>query len=567
MEGTGQFNRLASELSVKERSSLLEKLSNQASLASAVLYEESEDEGAFIAENQYQKLPWYYKIWFFILSFFNSRPPLKLYEDHIMAHLSKDLEDKCPGFYHYQKDMLLPKFQDELIKLRDGSRFFYNALDASFNRDKGGLMVFLGSLEMPGIHKLIVEDTDPAALASHYRELNEAELRQKAAKAMEDAMAGITEDERSRMYLSARSLYCLKQLASFHFDRMINTFVYDAASQGYICPAASVRDQLTVLNNILSSLKTTPPVALLESLFIFVLTERSGEPGFDIQNEMRKLLVQAEVSLQAIRDFNLEVPLTRLLRCISRNPDLTPQNIGGGEDWHAVYRERWKIQVEENFLLFTRTRRQRELQNSFRQFLKGISLKILENVGSGENPSGIKVKGGYNLSFLLTFYSVVFMGDINIYLRPILVEGEFIKKENRTEFTEFYNTLIKLEDTISHFDQEMSPDGDYGKRYAQAKNDMSSLPVKRRKIQIVVEEASQEVEQIISQCRDAFEGMIRILNGILKKSPDGKYDTLSNLSAITGRGTAFLDGISESIDLLTKALQLLDEIDAMEAGR
>jgi hypothetical protein len=567
MEGTGHFSRLVAELSVEERTKLLEKLSNQSNFSSGVLYEDIREGEPVKSESRYEALPWYYKVWFFILSFFNSRSPLKLFEDHLMDQIYRDAETKAPGFYNFQKDMLLPKFQDELVKLRDGSRFFYSALDASLNRDRGALMIFLGSLEMSGIHKLIQDDTDPVSLSSYYRNLSETELRQKAFKALEDALAGISEEQRNNMYRSARSLYCLKQLASFLFDRLINNFVFDTSIQGNICPAASVRDQLLVLNNILVSLKEPPPMTLLASLFVFVLTEQSDEPGFDIQIEMRKLLAQAETSLQAIKEFNQEVPLTKLLRCMSRNAGISPQDIGGGEDWYAVYRERWKTQIEEQFLSFTKTRRQRDLQNAFRYFLKGTSLKMLENMVSDSNPSGISIRGNFCLSFLQTFYSVVFMGELNKYIRPILLDGEFVRRENRNEFTEYYNNLIKLQDLIGRFDWDISPVGDYGKRYFQAKNDMSSLPVKRRKVQIVVEDAARDAEKIINQTREAIEGMIKILGGILKKSADEKYDTLINMSALAGRGTSFTEGITQSINQFKRALQLMDDIDAMEMGR
>ncbi|MDR1306959.1 MAG: DUF5312 domain-containing protein [Treponema sp.] len=568
MEGNGHFSRLAEELSVEERTGLLEKLSSQSNLpAGMTLYEDPGEEKAVNLESRYGALPWYYKLWFFILSFFNSRSPLKLFADHLMSRIYRNMETRAPGFYNFQKDMLLPKFQEELVKLRDGSRFFYSALDASLNRDKGGLMLFLGSLEMPGIHKLIQADTNPGTLASRYRDLNEIELRQKAFKALEEALAGISGEQRDRMYHSARSLYCLKQLSSFLFDRLINSFIFDASLQGNICPAASVRDQLLTLNNILVSLKEPPPMTLLASLFVFVLTEQDNGAGFDIQIEMRKLLSRAETSLQAVKEFNGEVPLTSLLRCMSRSTDISPGDIGGGEDWYVVYRERWKTRIEEQFLSFIKTRRQRDLQNAFRYFFKGTHLKMLENMVSDSNPSGISIKGNFSLAFLQTFYSVVFMEEINKHIRPILLDGEFIRRDNRSEFTEYYNTLIKLEDVIGHFDMEISPAGDYGKRYALAKNDMSSLPVKRRKIQIVVEEAARDAERIIDQAREAMEGMINILGGVLKKSADEKYDTLINISALTGRGTAFADGITQSVDLFKKALRLLDDIDAMETGR
>ncbi|MDR2370327.1 MAG: DUF5312 domain-containing protein, partial [Treponema sp.] len=195
------------------------------------------------------------------------------------------------------------------------------------------------------------------------------------------------------------------------------------------------------------------------------------------------------------------------------------------------------------------------------------NLKILDNVVSESNPDGIPIPGVFALSFLLTFYSAVFMPDINKVLRPVLIDGEFYKRENRTDFTEGYNDLIKLEDDIRRFEGDISPAGDFGKRYSLARQDMSSLPVKRRKIQIVIEDASKEAFRIIERVRTACKTMINIINGILKKDTDGKYDTLANLSQLSGRGNTFVTGLIESSDQFKRALQLLDDIEVMETGR
>jgi hypothetical protein len=96
---------------------------------------------------------------------------------------------------------------------------------------------------------------------------------------------------------------------------------------------------------------------------------------------------------------------------------------------------------------------------------------------------------------------------------------------------------------------------------------MSSLPVKRRKIQIVIEDASREAFRIIERVRAACKTMINIINGILKKDTDGKYDTLANLSQLAGRGNVFIAGLTESSNQFKKALQLLDDIEVMETGR
>jgi hypothetical protein len=384
---------------------------------------------------------------------------------------------------------------------------------------------------------------------------------------MEDAMEGITADLREAMYFDARSLHCLKELASFLFDRLLMAFAFDSSVNGQACSATVVKDLLADLNNILFSLKVIPPMPLLESLFIFLLQEKAAEPGFDINKEIRILLARADEALSVIRAFNKQVPLTAMLRCATRNMALAPKEISGGEEWFVVYREYWKRRIETMFADYVRDRRHRELLDSFRYFLKGTNLKILGNTLSDANPEGMSIKGVFALSFLLTFYSVVFMADINKILRPILIDGDFYKKENRTEFTESYNDLIKLEDDIKKFEQSISPSGDFGKRYIQARQDMSSLPVKRRKIQIVIEEASDEALKILERTRAASRSMINILNGILEKDIKGKYDTLANMSKLSGKGTRFVTGIGETIQQFQKVLQLLDDIEAMEAGR
>jgi hypothetical protein len=561
------LDRLVSELTLEERRNLLEKLKAESNLSGDLLYEVKE-EGPFIQiDEQYAGLPWYYHLFYFILSLFESKPPIKVFEDSQVGRLGREIKLRSPELYDYQRTYLLPEFYKMITDLKEGARFFFTALDAGFNRDKGSFYAFLGSLEMEDVHRRLQNDTDPNIIAEKSPDASEAELRQTAFQVMEDAFAGITEAQRNTMYHNTRSLYCLKELSSFLFDRIIMAFGFEPAASGQVCSINVVREMLNSLNNILFSLRVPPPLTLLESLFIFLLQEKAREPDFDINREMRKLLIRAENSLVTIRTFNAQVPLTLMLRCTNRDMTLSPQEISGGEDWFLVYREYWKRHIEMLFAEYMRFRRHRDLLNSFRYFLKGANLKVLGNVVSDANPEGLPIPEAMSLSFLLTFYSAVYMNDINKILRPILIDGEFYKRENRTEFTESYNELIKLEDEIKKFEMNISPSGDYGRRYIQARQDMSSLPVKRRKIQLVLQDASGEAKRIIERTRAAVRAMINVLNGILKKDFEGKYDGLGNMSQFSGRGPAFINGITESIQKFQKTLQLLDDIDVMESGR
>ena len=559
--------RLVSALSLEERQNLLEKLKGQSKLFDERLYYETKDASVSDISTVYSKLPWYSRLWYYFLSLFKSKTPLKIFEDNQVSVLGNKIEENTPGLYNYQSGMLLSVFYRQMTRLKDAAKFFYTALDASVNRDRGAFFSFLGSLEMADVHKRLQVETDPNLIMEKHPEITEGELRQLAAKAMDDALAAISEEQRNAMYFDARSLLCLKQLSSFLYDRVLLAFNAGAAANGETCSAGVVRELLVSLNNILLSLKFVPPMTLLESLFIFILQDKAGEQGFDIDREIRSLLTKAEVSMAVIREFNKQVPITWILRCYTRDMSLSPKEISGGEDWFIVYRDYWKRRTDSLFGEYVKGRRQRELLDSSRSFLKGKNIEFLANIQTASQPDGLPIKGAFALSFLYSFYSVLFIPDINLILRPILIEGEFKYMENRLEFVEAYNNLVKLEEGIKNFELQISKWGEYGKRYIQAQQEMSAIPIKRRKIQNILDEAEEDAENIINSAKQASLVMVNTLNGILGKDPKGKYDTLINLEKLEGKDKLFVEGLGGTIQQFKTVFQLLTDMEAMENVR
>jgi hypothetical protein len=585
MAENGTFIRLASEMTLEDRHELLERFSKQSNIPSDSLYDDQLSTPSLDIESQYARLAWYERVIFGIASFFRGMSPIKIFESKVIQRLGRTIETQMPGIYEQQRNYLLPKFHTILSELKESARFFYTALDASVQHDKGAFYAFLGSLIMGDIHSQLQIESDPQLLNKSNPGTSSQELRRIAAHAMEETFNAITKEQRETMYAHARSLYALKELSSFLYDRVLLSFTFEPSVSGQVCSGNIIREQLVVLNNILFSLNKSPEMTLLESLFVFTLQDYAEEEDFDLDSEIQELLSHAENSLTTIREFNKNVPLTLILRCITRNTSQVPENIGGGEDWFAIYREYWTTHIDEQFAAYIRARRQQELLESFNYFLKGEKLRELKYAATDVNSSDkIFVPKSFTFSFLLTFYSVVFMNDINKVLRPILIDGEFYKRENRTEFTESYNDLMRLEDDILKFDENIAPDGDYGKRFVLATSDVSSLPGKRRKIQLVIEETDEIAQKIIDSTYSAIKGLLNILNGFLRKDVNGRSEMLANMSKFTGKneldisdatnkGTSttkankavvFTNNIVETIQKLQKTLQILDDINAIE---
>ncbi|GHV91762.1 hypothetical protein AGMMS50268_22650 [Spirochaetia bacterium] len=576
--GGSLLDKLVNELPLEERNSLLEKLRAQSNMSPEPLYEVHEETAAVAGiVEQYAKLPWYYRLYYFILSFFKGKTPLKIFEDARIGKVGREIDAGYPGLYDYQPGNLQGEFYQLLWGLKESARFFFDALDVSVSRDRGAFYAFLGSLEMGDVHDRLQKETDPKNIVKKSPGASESEIRQTALRAMEDAFGAINEDQRNTMYSNARSLYCLKELSSFLFDRVLMAFGPSAppgkqapgagSEAPQICSVYVVRDMLNSLNNILFSLRNPPPLTLLESLFIFILQEKSAAPDFNINTEIQLLLNRAEKAMITIRNFNRKIPLTLILRCGSRDMSLSPKIVSGGEDWFAVYREYWKRQIEEQLAVYQIFRRRQGMLDSFQDFLKGTELRMLSNTVSETNPEGFPLPGAFALAFLRTFHSAVFMTDMNRFLKPITEKGEFFKQENRIEFIESYSDMAKIEDDIRAIEARIAPSGEYGKRYTMTKQDMSSLAVKRRKVQMVADDAATDAFGIISRSRGAANTIINILKAILKQESGGRYDSLSNLSDFTEKDPGFSAEATDMIRKFQRVLQLLDEIDKMESGR
>ncbi|MDR0313776.1 MAG: DUF5312 domain-containing protein [Treponema sp.] len=565
MTDNEHFDRLVSSLSLSERQSLLEKLKSQSLISQEPLYVAEKETGFNLdIEEQYFRLAWYYRLWYFILGILRSKLPVKVFEEQQVSTQGQIINERCPGLFDYQSGKLLQGFYAHLDRLKTASRFFYTALDAGFNRDKGAFYAFLGSLEMASVHAQLTDTVNPVSLEEKNPHVSQSEMRQIGLRVVEDALRGITEEHRAAMYFDARILFCLKELSVFPYDRIIMAFSFDSSKNGNTCSINIIKEMLISLSNILFSFKEIPPMALLESLFVFLLQERASEKGFEMSKEIHALMTKAEEALVVIRGFNRQVPLANLLRCAGRNNSVRPREISGGEDWYSVYRDYWKRLAEDKIILHFRNRRQQELLISLGDFLNGANLTILGHTESETNPEGFPLKGALNLSFLLSFYSSVFMPDINVTLKSILLDGEFSKKENRNEYNECYNRLIKMDDMIKKLESQIAPSGDYGNRYVQARHEVCSLVIKSRKIQIISDEASSDAVAIIEDARRSVTSMIYVLGGILGMDAGGRYFPLSNLAKLSDDSGEFIKSINEAVQKFQKTLEILDEIDSLD---
>ena len=560
MSDNSAFERLSSGLSQYERLKLLEKIVSLSDTTEGSLINPEKEAVALVKpEESYARLPWYRRLLFFILGFFTGKPPLEMFINSNVAEIGRGIDLMFPGMFNWQKMQLRRNFHDELKKLKEAARFFYTILDSGINRNRGAFFLLWGSIEMRELHARLSEKTDPSNFAADNPDFSDTKLRQMAVDYVETEINGIGEDDRRLMYEGAHTLVCLKLLASFLFDRFIMSFNQTTSDTEPVCPAALVRSQLVSLTNILYSLKKTPSVTLLSAMFIFMMPEQNDKSGYDTESELQKFTLRAEKAVDTIRSFNNRVPLIRILRCIMRDTGYMPTELSGGEDWFVLFRKCWVENVTTQFNEFIKDRYRAKIQKLYSDLFGNFTAEPFANIVPGHSDDdGIPVNSIQSLSYLMIFHKLIFMPIINVFIRPILIDGDFIRKENRTEFTEAYNVLIKLDDTIKSYTKRLEKNGDLGKRWEQISTDVNSIAARHRKTAVLLEDVNEAVDTIVADARKAVKSMESIIDGILYPAPEKAYDTLTNLAKISGKGTTFSDGMKEGLEKLRLISILLE---------
>ncbi|MDR2490938.1 MAG: DUF5312 domain-containing protein [Spirochaetaceae bacterium] len=562
MNDNETFNKLSGSLGRDEKVQLLEKLKSNTLITDEPIAAESEKED-FNIDTLYAKLPWYKKILFFIIGLVLGKPKLEVFSANLINSMGKEIEVMFPGMFDWRNALLLPCMLQELVELKDAARFFSSALDSGVLANYGAFLIFLCSLEMPELHERLQKTAHPAPFFSSHPGLSDIKLKQIAISEAESVFNTLSDESRMLMYTNARALFCLKEIAFFLFDRLILAFQTGTHSQGagQICPISVVRTQLGALNNILFSFKKMPSINLLTSMYVFVMHNIDNAKEIENDREMQKFTSGAEKALFTIRNFITKVPLTRLIRCGTKDLTYEPVEISGGEDWFSVLREKWLSIVTTNFNDYILHKKRTELISTLSAYFNGEALDPVEFIASETNPEGIPAKGDILLSFLLTFYRRIYMEEMHNLLRAILIDGEFIKKENRIDFTESYNSILKIEDMIKTVEKNLSSGGEWGKQWKQINQDVQSVAIKHRKTGMFFDEVNSAIDAIINSSKEAITTMRDVLSGITHTETGGKYDTLSNMSKFAGKGLEFSASLSSAVKKLKTAVQLISSME------
>ncbi|HON87885.1 MAG TPA: DUF5312 family protein [Spirochaetia bacterium] len=558
------FDRLVLEISPAERSKMLEKLK---------LYQSPNDAGNLLANEAVEEphihiaeytehLTLLDKILLFFKSLFLNKPKSELIKEKLLHNIARRITSRYHGLIDISGKMLLKSFYDELLILEKAISYFGTIFSKIVSENLAPLYVFLVSLYSGDIHSTLLETTDPWKMEKKFPDMKEHEIRSAMQKAVDAIPGQFTDSVRLMVSTDIHLLFILNELANYPIKNLLESFL--SIDGKYESPLSINFELLKKLNNLLHEINDLPSICLLDTLFFFYHGEKYTGNLDAYHTAISKEITLLLDNFKIIRNFRKKVYLNDITALAAQNPEYEPIPVSGGEDWLSYYKKFWKERIEKNFVVYSFQKKSEQLQIEINYYLKEPYQSNLVFINEKGRETVPPVKYARVLKFIEAVYNNVFIPEMNKYLKILLLEGDFYKKDNKQEFTEAYNTILQIPDMLKIFDFMLSPEGDIGKQYLVSKNDIASQSVLKKKTESILLSIDFETETIIKKVTTSFEKLVFILRGILTRQQNSVYDTLVNLTKIDGRNNKeFLINLEKIRDKLERGFCLINDLYAL----
>lgn len=568
MDDKNSFDRLVSTLSHKERLDLLKKLQTDSDLENQTLKvdisEQIDDVDLMI---RYRSESFFLRLWLRLKSFFSSVDVETLYNEHLVTEIALDIEKKYPDILDYKHRIFCTTLYTKLAELKAVSDFFKSGVNA-YEENQGAFYVFLGSLIMPELSERIDKEVSPYNLGLD-REIT-TELRASLIRKLEEILNDIPQADKAGLYASVSGLEWLKHFCRLPFDKTLKRFI-SLLSGTYTCPIDSAASDFASFTKVLCS-GSIIKAEVIEALYLysrqnFNTSEHDGNTiplASDKEESAAEFLEKSTKQIKIVKMFISSVPILKLTAVANNCSIWHAEKIPGGEDWFVRYKAHWRKLFDQKWESWIFDKRRKDTFDKIKALLTCSDYPYIPNRPWKDVWDGIPFPLDHSIGFMFAFFQDIYPIYSKV-LKSVLVEGEFTQRENRVEFTDTYNLLNHLAQSIAVFNDKLSVKGIYGSSFSSIISESLRTIQGQSRIDALMNSIASEARLLISQFADACRSIQLITGGILHESKDPRYDTLSNIASIMGnQNMQFRQRLHDARIGMINALDIIKELESLE---
>lgn len=558
IDSNNAFDKLVAGLSSEDRKSMLNNINRD--LSPSIQFTETEakiPERNISIELRLKQEPLFYKFILWLKSIISKQKIEFIYNEDLLSNVERRLNKDHPGVINYRTKSLDSVFYSLLKGMKDASDFF-KPYFSFVNENPGDFYVFLSSFVAPEIAEKINGNADPFILgfdveptASKKNELN---------KELEEILSNIDGTSKANLYSAVTAIDWLRQFAQLPFIHFIAQFT-NVSSPNYTCPYRNARVDYEEFAAVFSNVKPVP-TECLEALMLFSQKKKITENAQDkdIERTVKEFISKANQHFSSIQMFISTVPIIKLGRIINRSFSWNPENIEGVESWFPSFRNQWHKILDVRWNEWVRERKKKHLEAQlFRDFsLSEFPMLMYRPWGElwTQIPFSCELTAGFIGWFTTEKYEQIFPT-----LSEVMLEGFFVKNENRIEYSEALNMFSEANNAMKALLERLSPSGDDGQRFADfSENRIRTFQIQNQ-IDSMISDAEDEVREITKKFQKSARMMERVFSGFFDLRKDGIHDTLQNFTTIKGhQNREWRDNLSEIRDLLRKCVYYITEL-------
>ncbi len=553
--GFGAFDSLVQELSTSERRDMLEKVQGTISVSWDPATDPNEDDAHehVDATVEFYRMPLFTRLWILLLKVFSGQTREQLVHERLIRRHATTLARRYPAIFDRRNSLVLPGFFQAVDGLAQSVRPLSGALSRALGRNEPTFLAFLLSLEMESVQRELASETDPFEISREDPEMPEPEVRRRMMINLDYVFESMASDGRTRMYDSARFLHALHRVANFPFQSISGRAVISGEDGAGGCPVGELADPLSDLAGALAALRSRPSPRLMEAVFLFAEQERIPSGDYNLAEGLARRLRGASLALSQIRDFMDEVPLLGLARVAFEDINYEPRVVTGGEDWFALVKRFWSDRCDKRYGEYVLSVQKRRYSREIEQLVDAGPVQSLRNYRTIQ---GEEAQHARSIGALQLFVRTAFRHKMLSPLKTLLIDGEFYKSENRSEYDEAFEVLSNAEQVIMNFQQRLEPSGDFGMTLDQLRKQPHDAEYPER-LEKAMKKIDGRASEIVAENTAALRTIVEVVNGILYGEVGGRYDTLANLGQIGGRSNKEL---MSSLDTAMRTAQAFLEV-------
>ena len=558
------FDKLVAGMDSAERSDMLEKI-NQSAVSVVQLVD---SDNPFPDKNltlhiRFKGESAFYRFLLWFRSLIEKKDPEKIYNEDVLASMARRINREHPGILNHRNGLVDSVFYEHLRSLKSSAEFFkpyFNIIDDN----PGDFYVFLSSFVTPELSDIITAEADPFSLS--FDAEPDMETKNRLLKNLDDILKNIDGGVKSRLYGAVSSLNWLRQFTRLPYIHFTSQFT-NITENSYTCPYRNAVNDFESFAAVFTNVQSVQN-EVLEAMLMFSqrkeLTKNAQDK--DIERTIKEFIAKANQCLGAIQMFISSVPILKVGKIINADYDWLPGNIEGVEGWFPNFRSQWRSIIDVRWADWLRERKKKNLEtylgNDFGLFefpvlkyrpWQALWLRV---------PFSCELTGGF-----LSWFSENRFEEMMPCLNDVMMEGVFIRNENRIEYSEGLNLFVQANTQMTELIGRLAPEGEYGAQFEEfATSRIRSFQVQNQ-IDSMMTPTESEIRECVKKFGKGARMMDKCLCGILSDERDKIHDGLQNIASIKGhRNRQWKDELRGHWETLKKAVFYLSELEPIDAA-